>query len=366
MVEPRSRVTPVSGIPGAEELIAASPTALLILSPDLEICQVNGAAEILLNRSAMHLVGQPIRSAINLPASFDDKSEAAFAAYDLALMTPRGIKFRADLLITPLPDSFGWRLVSLQAGAAAHRIGHRLEGGSGVKTAVGIAAMLAHEIKNPLSGIRGAAQLIERHVDDNAKKLTQLIRTEVDRIAALIDRMEGFTDSRTLELAAENIHAIIDHARAVAMSGFGKNLKISDAYDPSLPPVLVHKDSLTQVIINLLKNASETAREGERRGVVITTAYRHGVSAAHDDGRGRHALPVELCIMDDGPGAPADIADHLFDPFVSSKRNSQGLGLALVDKLVRDMGGLIQYAREGDPPMTVFRMLLPRADGKLK
>lgn len=352
--------------PSAAEILAAAPTAILVVNPDSMVVQVNGAAEILLNRSAAHLVGHTLVDVINLPPSYAPGGEGAFAAYDVALSTPRGVKFRADLLVTPLPDWVGWLLVSLQAGAAAHRIGHRLEGGGGTRTAVGIAAMLAHEIKNPLSGIRGAAQLLGRSVPEGQGRLTQLICTEVDRVAGLIDRMEGFTDDRPLDVGPENIHAIIDHARAVALSGFGQNLIVKEVYDPSLPPVLVHRDSLTQIVINLLKNAAETAETDEKREVMITTAYRHGVSAAHDGGKARHALPVELCIMDDGPGAPVDIAEHLFDPFVSSKRQGQGLGLALVDKLVRDMGGLIQYSREGSPVMTVFRLLLPRAkDAKL-
>jgi two-component system, NtrC family, nitrogen regulation sensor histidine kinase GlnL len=347
--------------PGAEEIIAASPTAMLLINPEDRVVLVNAAAEALLNASSAHVVGRLLDEVLTLPR--DRAGEGPYAAYDVSLSTPRGAQFRADLLITPFSDREGWKLVSLQAGAAAHRMGHRLERGSGARAAVGIAAMLAHEIKNPLSGIRGAAQLLDSSVDDGGKRMTKLIRDEVDRIASLIDRMEGFTDTRPLERRPENIHAIIDHARAVALSGFGDRLEIRDSYDPSLPPVLVHRDSTVQVILNLLKNASETSENRNKRQVLITTAFRHGVSVTVDGGTKKLSLPIELCIIDDGPGAPPEIVDNLFDPFISSKAKGQGLGLALVDKLVRDMGGFVQYAREGKPEKTVFRLLLPRGDG---
>jgi two-component system, NtrC family, nitrogen regulation sensor histidine kinase GlnL len=342
--------------PGTAELIAALPTAILVVDPAGLICSANGAAEILLNVSAAQLVGAMLLAELHLPDRYDAHDEGAFAAYDAEVTTPRQRSFRADLHIVPLVDYPGWRMFSLAGTAAAHRVGDRLDRGSGTRAAVRISAMLAHEIKNPLSGIRGAAQLLDGVEGDGARPLTKLIRDEVDRVAAMIDRMEGFTDNRPLDLRAENIHAIIDHARQVAASGFAQGHIIRDSYDPSLPPVLVHKDSLVQIILNLIKNAVEA----DSRTVTITTAYRQGVSLAGRDGKQRHALPIELCVIDDGPGAPAELIENLFDPFVSTKASGRGLGLAMVDKIVRDMGGLIQYAREGTPPRTVFRLLLPR------
>jgi two-component system, NtrC family, nitrogen regulation sensor histidine kinase GlnL len=351
--------------PTTDEIFGISPTALLLINPDGDVCLINAAAEILLNASAHAVVGKRFAEILSLPASYDAASESAFAAYDLSVQTGRGLRFRADFLVTPFSERPGWRLVSLQAGAAAHRMGHQLDRVP-ARAAVRIAAMLAHEIKNPLSGIRGAAQLLDRSVTEPAMRLTRLIRDEVDRVAALIDRMEGFTDERPLPCTSENIYAIIDHARTVATSGFGDNLDIVERYDPSLPSVLVHRDSLVQIILNLLKNASETVDSGQRRRVVIATAFRHGVSFAVGDGDKKLPLPIELSISDDGPGAPLEIADHLFDPFVSAKAKGHGLGLALVDKLVRDMGGIVQYDRAGDPEMTIFRLLLPRAQETAK
>lgn len=348
--------------PSAEEVIAASPIAMILVDPKGLVQRVNAAAEMLVNQSAQTITGRPLESVLNLPLGYEDNG-AAFAAYDALLPLKRGGTLRADVFVTPLADQSGWRMIAMHSGAAAHRVGSRVQGG-GSRTAVRIAAMLAHEIKNPLAGIKGAAQLLGRSVDQGAARMTKLIQDEVDRVAALIDRMEGFTDTRKLERQSENIHAIIDHARAVALSGFGDRLSIQDVYDPSLPDVLVHRDTMVQVILNLLKNAAETASSEGRRKVTITTAFRHGVSVAVEEGARKLSLPIEVCIIDDGPGAPAEIVDHLFDPFVSSKPKGQGLGLALVDKLTRDMGGIVQYAREGVPEQTVFRLLLPRADDR--
>jgi two-component system, NtrC family, nitrogen regulation sensor histidine kinase GlnL len=348
--------------PGPAEFLTAMQTAVLSIGPDGRIDQINPATEALLNISAAHLKGRMLADILTLPTGFDVSGEGPFAAYEVNAQTSRGTRLLIDIEVAHLPDHVGWRLVTIHGSAMSHRVGHRLERVGGARAAIGVAAMLAHEIKNPLSGIRGAAQLVEARLGEDDKRMTRLIRTEVDRVAALVDQMEGFTDTRPADLAPENIHQIIDHARNVAKSGFGATLRIIDAYDPSLPPVLAHRDSLIQILLNLLKNAAETAEEGGQRTVRITTAYRQGVSVLHERSGRKQALPIELCVIDDGPGVPADLAEDLFEPFVTTKKSGRGLGLALADKLVRDMGGVIQYAREGGPPETVFRILLARAE----
>lgn len=332
-----------------------------MLDPAGFVRDANVAAESLLNVGIAAMTGRPLADMLILPHDYVNRGnrDFALALYDLPLMTTRGHRFRADFIVTSLADRPGWSLLSFHHGAAAHRMGHRLEQSGGVRAAIGAAGMLAHEIKNPLSGIRGAAQLIEGGVTGEALALTRLIRAEVDRVAALIDQMEGFTDTRPLPATAENIYPLLDHVRRIAIHSFAEGIKIRERYDPSLPPVFVHRDATIQVLMNLLKNAAEASGEGG--SITLTTAYRHGVSVSVDRQSRRLSLPIELCVIDDGPGAPAEIAEHLFDPFVSSKRDGKGLGLALVDKLVRDMGGIVQYAREGQPERTVFRLLLPRA-----
>ena len=351
----------LAAAPDALDIIGTLQIALLVVSPSGEVTQVNAGSETMFNMSAAHLVGRPLSSVIALPPGYSHANEALYSAFDAVLNKPSKPLIRADFVSSTFADWPGWRLITLHEGATAHRMGRRA-GGSGARTAVGIAAMLAHEIKNPLSGISGAAQLLSTRVGPNDVKMTTLIRAEVDRITALIDRMEGFTDTRPLTLLPENIHAIIDHARNVVISGFGGALVITDSFDPSLPAVLTHRDSMVQIILNLLKNAAETATDDSPRKILLTTAFRQGVSVAVQGQSNRVALPIELCIIDDGPGVPSDIVDSLFDPFVSTKNAGRGLGLALVDKLVRDMGGIIQYSREGQPPQTVFRLLLPRAE----
>uniref|UniRef100_UPI0025F1DB8C two-component system sensor histidine kinase NtrB n=1 Tax=uncultured Sphingomonas sp. TaxID=158754 RepID=UPI0025F1DB8C len=178
---------------------------------------------------------------------------------------------------------------------------------------------------------------------------------------ALIDRMEDFTDTRPRETEPINIYPLLAHARDVALAGFARGITVEERYDPSLPLALGNHDALLQVMLNLLKNAAAALGQiGERR-ITLATAYRHGITVLAKDGESRVALPIEICVIDSGPGAPDDIAEHLFDPFVSSRPEGKGLGLALVDKLIRDMGGLVQYSREGTPNATVFRILLPRA-----
>ncbi len=335
------------------------PGALIVLGPDGCISGVNAAAEMLLNASASHLRHKPLGIVLKLPDSClaGLREEAVFVAYDCVVETQRGTKLNVDFHANPLPDHDGWRLVSLNSAASAQAMGERR---SGVRAATGAAAMLAHEIKNPLSGIRGAAQLLDQAVGRDGNALTKLIRDEVDRIATLIDRMEAFTDGRALTRKAENIYAILDHVRALAETGFGERINIRDAYDPSLPPVLVNRDSMIQIVLNLLKNAAEAVPSEQQGTVLLTTRYRQGVSLPGRDGL-RLKVPIELCIIDDGPGPSPEIAEHLFEPFVSSKSSGRGLGLALVDKLVRDNGGIIQFAREGTPERTVFRILLPLA-----
>ena len=362
------RPQPAAGAPGERDFFAAMPTPLVIVDGEGRVQRVNAAAEMLFNTGQSALADKPRGALLGLPPKHPVVSgvaaDAPFAAYDVELMPAPRKPHRADLLAAPLPEHIGWRIVAIH-GSAHSVVNRRADRHSGTLTAVAAAAMLAHEIKNPLSGIRGAAQLLEASADQDSADLTRLIRNEVDRIAALIDRMEGFTDTRALDVSPQNIHAILGRAREVAATGFARGLPIRELYDPSLPPVLGHEDSLIQVLINLLKNAAEAiANIGQGGAITLTTAYRHGVSVATQRGDARVPLPIEVCVIDDGPGPPEGIAEHLFDPFVTSKKAGGGLGLTLVEKLIRDQGGIVEYAREGDPPRTVFRLLLPRAGSR--
>jgi two-component system, NtrC family, nitrogen regulation sensor histidine kinase GlnL len=266
------------------------------------------------------------------------------------------------MTVAPLPDRNGWRVISIHGRASNDLAARRSERSGRTLPAAAAASLLAHEIKNPLSGIRGAAQLLESDASSDQRELTRLIRDEVDRIAALIDRMEGLSDTRPRAREPFNIHSALGHARDLAQAGFAAARTIREFYDPSLPDVLGDRDGLIQVLLNLLKNAAEAT--GEDGIITLTTAYRHGFSVEVPGNGGRLALPIELCVIDSGPGAPSAIVPHLFDPFVTSKPSGRGLGLSLVDKLVTEMGGIVEYAREGTPARTLFRLLLPRAPSR--
>ena len=344
----------MAGRPGFAELFAALPVAVLVIDPDDRIAHANALAEQLLNLSERVMRGQPLDAILPPPTAGERREGQGMAFYDTEIATPHGPKIRVDFVEAGIADHPGWRAITLHSAASSRALGPSGRGAS-ARAASGAAAMLAHEIKNPLSGIRGAAQLI------GAGELTTLIVTEVDRIAALIDRMQDFSDTRPLDLVPTNIYPLLDHGRRVALAGFARGMVIEEWFDPSLPAVLIDRDAFLQVLLNLLKNAAEALHGLAQPRIILSTAYRHGMSVSAGPGQPRRPLPIEICVMDNGPGAPADIAEHLFEPFVSGKPEGKGLGLPLVEKLVRDMGGIVQYAREREPEVTVFRILLPRA-----
>ena len=351
------------------DLFAALPVPVMALDPDDRPTMVNQAAESLLNQSAGLIAERGLAALTANGQPFGGVVAAAraqgggYASYDVELGCGGGRTVRSDVLIAPLPEAPGWLVLTLQTRSVASLVDRQLGHRGAARAATGVAAMLAHEIKNPLSGIRGAAQLIAQTAvsagDADAQELTALICDEVDRIRDLVDRMEGFTDTRPLVHAPENIHAVLGHVRKLAEAGFARGVAFRERYDPSLPLVRGHRDSLVQLFLNLVKNGVEAA--GLERELRITTAYRQGLRIATAASGKRVSLPIEVCIIDTGPGASPDLTDHLFDPFVTTKASGRGLGLALVAKIVDDHGGVVEYERDADGGRTIFRVLLPTA-----
>jgi two-component system nitrogen regulation sensor histidine kinase GlnL len=246
----------------------------------------------------------------------------------------------------------------LQERSIAEKMDRQWTHRNAARSVIALGAMLAHEIKNPLSGIRGAAQLLETSVGDDDRALTRLICDETDRIVKLVDRMEAFSDARPSTRESLNIHAVLDHVKRLAQAGFARHIRFVEVYDPSLPHVLGSRDLLIQVFLNLVKNASEAIGEESIDGeIILSTAYRAGVRLKSGAGGDPVSLPLEICVRDNGPGVPADIAGDLFDPFVTSKASGSGLGLALVAKVIGDHGGIVEC--ESHPRRTTFRVLMP-------
>ena len=357
----------MTAISAGFELMQAHPVATLVLDGDGRIVDVNQAAESLTNRARAALIGRHLGETIpweepeGLPRMLAEPSKTVWA-YSVELHPDKAHSIFADIALGPLNAASGWRVMAVHPVPRGGRSPFRRPG-SAARSAGAAAAMLAHEIKNPLSGIRGAAQLLGKGNPANAAALSRLICGEVDRIATLIDGMQGFTRDAPLNRSSINIYPAIGQARGIAAQGFAAHVAFSEDFDPSLPRVLGNHDALVQILINLVKNASEAlsirAETATAPRIRITTAYRHGLSWDSGDGRGHQPLPVEVAVSDNGPGVPDHLVDALFDPFVTGKRDGQGLGLALVDKLMRDMGGVVQHDRSDG--WTRFRLHLPVA-----
>ena len=342
-------------------VLAALPVPAVVLNAEDRFTFVNGAAEQFFKLSASALCQMrlsdllPRDNRVFSVLAQIRRFDAPVSDYDLLLESPRINRRGVSIHGAPLHEIEGAVVLTLQDGSTAQMLDRQLSFRGAARGASAMAAMLAHEVKNPLSGIRGAAQLLEQNAPEADRELCLLIQDEVDRISGLVDRFDIFSE-RPVDLGPVNIHQVLDHVRRIAQTGFAAHLKISEEYDPSLPPIWGNRDILVQIILNLVKNAAEAvdAVHGE---IVLTTAYQHGVRIAVPTSTERVHLPLLVTVRDNGPGIPEEIQATLCEPFVSTKRGGQGLGLALVAKLVTDLGGLIEC--DSRPGRTQFRLSMP-------
>lgn len=347
---------------GFEAILNSLADPVLVVGPDGSVGYVNTAAEQFFDASAQQLRGQRLADLIPedspLLALIEQvrETDSSVSEYGVSLETPKIGAHFLTIEVAPFAESTGAVVISFNERSIARKIDRQLTHRNAARSVTAMAAILAHEVKNPLSGIRGAAQLLEQNIEPSDRGLTRLICEETDRICALVDRMEMFSDKPRIERDVVNIHRVLEHVRKIAESGFARHVRFTENYDPSLPPVHGNRDQLIQVFLNLVKNAAE-AVPGKGGEIILSTAYRHGVRLAVPGSDSRTKLPLVVSVQDNGEGIPEDLRPHLFDPFVTTKANGTGLGLALVAKIVGDHGGVIEF--DSEPRRTVFRVFLP-------
>ncbi len=345
------------------QIWASLPVPALVIGADDRIAAANPAAELFLNLSARNLTGTRLGERVGLQpdltpvlARLRDSQSAHFLNEVTLTGADRGPVLCA-VQAAPLGDAPGEVLLLVSPRDMADRLGRAGQSRSAARSAIGMAEMLAHEIKNPLAGIAGAAQLLSMNLSPEDQELTDLIVAETRRVVKLLEQVEQFGNTRPPEARAVNIHDVLDRARRMALMGYAGQMRIVEDYDPSLPPTWADPDQLVQVFLNLLKNATEAA-PGGRGTIRLRSFYDRALRLRGPDGEGR-ALPLHVEVIDDGPGIPPALAAEIFEPFVSGRENGTGLGLALVAKIVTDHGGWIGV--DSRPGRTAFRLSLPVA-----
>lgn len=349
----------MNDIPDPRAQIAGLVFAVLLLDPDLVIAEANPASEEMLGRSAHRLVGSLIYDVLKI----DDTRIAERSEDELAPLVARGVAVRTgqgerrvNLSLSPLSSHRGWRVMTL-SDAGQDEMADSADRPAGLSAP----AVLAHEIKNPLAAIRGAGQLVARKLEPKDRPLAEMITGEVDRIASLIDRMQRIGARGAEPNEPLNLHEAIRGALATVRAAGTGGVEIAEEFDPSLPQVLGSRAALEQVLINLVANSRDACAGAEDGRVSVKTRYVSGrIFNAIRPGRSVR-LPIELTVTDNGPGIDLALRDHVFEPFVSSKKSGQGLGLALVRRLVRDMEGRIAHERDERTGLTHFRVHLPVA-----
>ena len=361
----------ISSDAAAVSILAHLPNPVFVIDDRDRFTYLNNAAEMFFHSSQVMLIGAPLATLI--PADSALFSMLSRARSQQVSVADQGVEFAGprigmklvNVQISPYGErglADGQLLVTIQERALAERLRGQSVFHGAARSISAMAALLAHEVKNPLAGIKGAAQLLQADLGAGDAELTRMIVEETDRITSLLDRMEGFAGGASVVLAPVNIHEILDHCLAIASASFGAHLSVSRSYDPSLPVMEGHRDLLIQAFINMIKNASEvTDKKGE---LIVKTSYSRGRRLSAGAMRTLLHVPIQVEIIDNGPGISPDIRDHIFDPFVTAKAGGSGLGLAMVASVVADHGGMVEV--DSALGRTVFRINFPLADDPIQ
>jgi two-component system nitrogen regulation sensor histidine kinase GlnL len=352
-------------VPGV--IWASLPFPTLLIDQGAMILEVNPAAETFLNASQRNLIGQPVFDRLSIEAPMEEAlvrvraNQSPLNINDVDVTTGERPPIQCTVHLAPMHDNPGIVMLILSPRELADRLGRSMGAKSAARSAIGMAEMLAHEIKNPLAGISGAAQLLSMNLSPEDQEMTDLIVEETRRIVKLLEQVEQFGNLRSPDRKPVNLHDALDRARRSALVGFAAHMSIVEDYDPSLPLTYADKDQLMQVFLNLIKNAAEACTTGGT--IRLHTFYDLSLRLRRKDGASA-ALPLNIEIIDDGPGIKPEIAANIFEPFVSGRENGTGLGLALVSKIISDHDGWITV--DSTPGRTVFRVSLPMAPREKK
>ena len=356
---------PEGGLPAAKQMMDILPFPVFMLDENDRFLWLNHAAEGFFHSSQAMLVPMQMSELLISDSPFFSlvrrarQSERPVSDKSLRLISPKFGVRNAAIQVTPLPvsenvDERGAVLVTLQEQGLTDKLAAQNTVKSAALSMSKMTSLLAHEVKNPLAGIKGAAQLLETEIPEESRELSSMIVTEADRITALLNRIENLSSDMPVQLKDVNIHEILDHCIRITSASFGRHLDIKCHYDPSLPNIDADPDLLVQCFLNLFKNASEVTDD---KGILtLTTSYNLSRYLSTSQSFQVH-LPLQIEIEDNGSGIPEELQDYIFEPFISGKQSGSGLGLAMVASVVADHGGAISV--DTSPAGTCFTVNLP-------
>ncbi|MDX1974055.1 MAG: ATP-binding protein [Rickettsiales bacterium] len=341
----------------------ALPSAVIAIDSNRHIHFINYATNLLFEIKDTFVLGKPLSLLMDLTDTEQTMLDRVFASsqevslYERPLITPQGT-IHINMHMSPVVQNDGTVTQALitvekQTGLTDTYASEWKK--EATRTAGIMAAMLAHEVKNPLSGIRGAAQFLKDEIAAEHQPLLDLICSETDRIRDLVNQVEIFSAGAP-EKEALNIHEVLQYVISLASAGVAKHVVFKEQYDPSLPLVMGHRDLLIQLFLNLIKNAAEALEGRLNPTITLSSTYRSGYRIRSQHNNEPLSLPIIISIEDNGPGIDEAARPHLFEPFVSSKEDGRGLGLAIVAKIASDLGAVAELGESKSG--TRFNVLL--------